>query len=304
MWRAPRLCFSVVTSFTFFGELQFLNLDREWRQAEANQARAIFDETKRHVREMVTAAWIDAEVRQLDPDTQNAFALFFRNVAHSSNSTVTSWAVAEKLAKTAPSVSVANEKKLGPDGLVSEPAQAMLASTDSIDGALPENRPSLAALRAVKEEFPTAELRMRTSRDAAIDFASDAFASFVPASDQKLVKLFVRALAFALSRAALENVVPANVADVDATKSWAKAKSWVKTHVYQSADKMTQAWKFSVDPLKEGAEAAVKGSSEALVKRRVERFQFELANPKGKIYVKKIPFIRVLNPCRLGQQGA
>ena len=139
MWRAPRLCFSVVTSFTFFGELQFLNLDREWRQAEANQARAIFDETKRHVREMVTAAWIDAEVRQLDPDTQNAFALFFRNVAHSSNSTVTSWAVAEKLAKTAPSVSVANEKKLGPDGLVSEPAQAMLASTNSIDGALPEN---------------------------------------------------------------------------------------------------------------------------------------------------------------------
>ena len=139
MWRAPRLCFSVVTSFTFFGELQFLNLDREWRQAEANQARAIFDETKRHVREMVTAAWIDAEVRQLDPDTQNAFALFFRNVAHSSNSTVTSGRRGETCQDGA--VGFGRERKEAWAGWLGFRARSSDAGVnESIDGALPENR--------------------------------------------------------------------------------------------------------------------------------------------------------------------
>jgi hypothetical protein len=151
---------------------------------------------------------------------------------------------------------------------------------------------SLAELRAVNEELSAFKRSMHSLREAVIQLASEAFASLIPTSNSQLIRTFVEALSSAVSQVALQSVVPASVVDVNGTKTWENAKSWVKTNIDQAAGDAMQKWNGSFLALKEGFETPARDQAQARAKRQVEKAQAELDEliRRGLRHLKKLRY--------------
>src|SRR5215831_7695539 len=236
-----------VTSFTFFGALDMQLIDPEWRRAELYKARATLREISEETRDAASAAWIEAEVHQLEADKQKDLVNFFQSARTSSFAPQVVRAAAMELAKTAPKVTSAAEGQLRVDGVISERVHGYIRGDGGIEV---HNVPSLAELHFANERLTAHELRLRAARTAAIELASEAIASLAPKIERPLVNAFVQELTSTLTRGALKEVVPASVGDVNT------AKEWVRTHLYlgQPAERpyVPRPWQLSMSSLERG----------------------------------------------------
>jgi hypothetical protein len=66
---------------------------------------------------------------------------------------------------------------------------------------------------------------MRAARTAAIELASEAFASLMPTTERQLANAFVQQLSSSVARGALSEVIPARVSGVE------DARAWIRTNV-------------------------------------------------------------------------
>jgi hypothetical protein len=213
-------------------------------------------------------------------------ASFLDRIRTSTNQKALLRSAANKLAATASSVAVSDETKPKLDEMITERARWVATSADqpSIRRTL-----SLAELRAVNEELSAFKRSMHSLREAVIQLASEAFASLIPTSNSQLIRTFVEELSSAVSQVALQSVVPASVVDVNGTKTWENAKSWVKTNIDQAAGDAMQKWNGSFLASKEGFEIPARKIGEAPAEWYFEWFS---ADSKGKINVRRIPRIR------------
>jgi hypothetical protein len=236
-----------VTSFTFFGALDMQSLDPEWRASERYRARATLNEIATDTREMAAAAWVEAETHKLDEAAKRDFASFFAKARGTLFAVEIARAAGSELAGKAPRLSAPGQKDVQLDNLIPERVQSYLEGHASAGS--PE--PSLSELRAANERLVAHELRLRAARTTAIELASEAFAGLMPASERPLVNAFVQGLSSSLARGALQEVLPARVADVQG------ARDWVRTNVLSANPvervHVPHTWQFNVASVERGA---------------------------------------------------
>jgi len=255
-----------VTSFTFFGALDMQSMDPEWRRAELYKAQAMLREISDEMRDMASAAWINAEVHRLDTEKQNDFVNFFKSARTSPFAPQIVRAAAVELAGKAPKVSAAAEADLRVDGIIPERVHAYLRGDREV---AVHNATTLAELQAANDRLSAHALRLRAARTAAIELASEAFASLAPNIEMPLAKAFVQELTSTLARGALKEVVPVAVADANT------AMEWVKTHVYatQPIERayVPHTWQFNMGSLERGAASGGVRTSELMMAALVAR---------------------------------